>query len=291
MEVINKYKVITDEKLIEYLDIVNLPELREAMEYSVKIGGKRVRPALLLGTYSSLTGSEDFKNVWPFVTALEFIHTYSLIHDDLPAMDDDDFRRGKPTNHKVFGEALAILSGDALLNTAFEVMTNFCTESFERKNLKAMGIITSAAGANGMIKGQVLDMKFENNPNVEIDTLKLIHKHKTGDLIKASILAGVVLAEKEELFDDFKKLSEYLGIAFQIQDDILDCISTFDKLGKPINSDIKNNKTTYVSIYGLEGAKEVYNNYKNEILALTEKLNINNTDLEKIILEILDRES
>ncbi len=291
MEVINKYKVLTDVKLIEYLDIVNLPELREAMEYSVKIGGKRVRPALLLGTYSALTDSEDFTKVWAFVTALEFIHTYSLIHDDLPAMDDDDFRRGKPTNHKVFGEALAILSGDALLNTAFEVMTNYCEESFERKNIKAMGLITSASGANGMIKGQVLDMKFENNPNVEIETLKLIHKHKTGDLIRASILAGVVLADKDDLLEDFEKLSEYLGIAFQIQDDILDCVSTFDKLGKPINSDIKNNKTTYVSIYGLEGAKEVYNNYKDEILALTEKLNIKDTDLDKIILEILDRES
>ncbi len=291
MEIISKYKVITDEKLIEYLDIVNLPELREAMEYSVKIGGKRVRPALLLGTYNALTGSEDFKDVWAFVTALEFIHTYSLIHDDLPAMDDDDFRRGKPTNHKVFGEALAILSGDALLNTAFELMTNYCNLSFERKNLKAMSLITQASGANGMIKGQVLDMKFENNPKVEIETLKLIHKHKTGDLIKASILAGVVLAEKEDLFEDFEKLSEYLGIAFQIQDDILDCVSTFDKLGKPINSDVKNNKTTYVSIYGLDGAKEVYNKYKNEILALTEKLNIKDRDLEKIILEILDRES
>ncbi len=290
MECINKYKVITDEKLIEYLNIVNLTELREAMEYSVKIGGKRVRPALLLGAYNAVTGSENFESVWAFVTALEFIHTYSLIHDDLPAMDDDDFRRGKPTNHKVFGEATAILSGDALLNTAFEGMTKYCLENFEVKNLKAMKIIAEAAGANGMIKGQVLDMKFENNPNVDIETLKLIHNHKTGDLIRASILAGVVLGGKEELYEDFEKLSVYLGIAFQIQDDILDCIGTFDKLGKPINSDIKNNKTTYVSIYGLDGAKEVYNKYKLEILALTEKLDIKNTDLEKIIFEILDRE-
>ncbi len=290
MENINKYKVITDKKLIEYLDIVNQEELREAMEYSVKIGGKRVRPALLLGTYNALTGSEDFESIWAFVAALEFIHTYSLIHDDLPAMDDDDFRRGQPTNHKVFGEAIAILSGDALLNTAIEVMIKYSLESYEIKNLKAMNIITEAAGANGMIKGQVLDMKHENNPNVDIETLKLIHNHKTGDLIKASILAGVVLAEKEELYNDFEKLSNYLGIAFQIQDDILDCVSTFDKLGKPINSDIKNNKTTYVSIYGLDGAKDVYNNYKKEILALTDKLNIQNTNLEKIIFEILDRE-
>ncbi len=290
MENINKYKVITDKKLIEYLDIVNQDELREAMEYSVKIGGKRVRPALLLGTYNSLTDSENFETLWPFVAALEFIHTYSLIHDDLPAMDDDDFRRGQPTNHKVFGEATAILSGDALLNTALEIMAKFCLESFELKNLKAMNIITQAAGANGMIKGQVLDMKYENNPNVDIETLKLIHNHKTGDLIKASILTGVLLADKDELYNEFEKLSNYLGIAFQIQDDILDCVSTFDKLGKPINSDIKNSKTTYVSIYGLDGAKDVYNNYKSKIIDLTAKLNIQNTNLEKIIFEILDRE-
>ncbi len=291
MENILKYKTIIDEKLIKYLEVVNLNELRECMEYSVKIGGKRVRPALLLSTYEALTGKNDFSNVEVFAAALEFIHTYSLIHDDLPAMDNDDFRRGQPTNHKVYGEANAILAGDALLNTAFEIMSTFTLENFEKKNLKALNIIAKASGANGMIKGQILDMQHENNSEVEIETLKKIHEHKTGDLIKASVLAGVVLAEKEELMVYFSKLSEYIGIAFQIQDDILDCTSTFDKLGKPIMSDVKNNKTTYVSIYGLDGAKEVYENYCNEILNLISKVNIQGTDLEKIILEILNRDN
>ncbi len=291
MENILKYKTIIDEKLIKYLDVVNLPELRECMEYSVKIGGKRVRPALLLSTYEALTGKTDYSEVEVFAVALEFIHTYSLIHDDLPAMDNDDFRRGKPTNHKVYGEANAILAGDALLNTAFEIMSSYTLENFEKKNLKALDIITKSAGANGMIKGQILDMKYENNSNVEIDMLKKIHEHKTGDLIKASVLAGVILAEKEELYDDFSKLSEYIGVAFQIQDDILDCTSTFDKLGKPIMSDVKNNKTTYVSIYGLEGAIKVYDEYCNNIKTLISKVNIKGTNLEKIILEILKRDN
>ncbi len=291
MENISKYKTIIDEKLIKYLNVVNLQELRECMEYSVKIGGKRVRPALLLATYEALTGKTKFDEVEIFAAAIEYIHTYSLIHDDLPAMDNDDFRRGKPTNHKVYGEANAILAGDALLNTAFEIMSTFVLENFEKKNLKAFEIIVKASGANGMIKGQILDMKYENNSNVEIDVLKKIHEHKTGDLIKASILAGVILAENEDKFDDFEKLSEDIGIAFQIQDDILDCTSTFDKLGKPIMSDVKNNKTTYVSIYGLEGAIKVYDEYCNEIKALIKKVNIEGTNLEKIILEILKREN
>ncbi len=291
MENILKYKTIIDEKLIEYLEIVELDELRESMEYSVKIGGKRVRPALLLATYEALTGKTDFSNVEVFAVALEYIHTYSLIHDDLPAMDNDDFRRGEPTNHKVYGEANAILAGDALLNTAFEIMSGFILENCEKKYLKALDIIVKASGSNGMIKGQILDMKYENNDSVEIETLKKIHEHKTGDLIKASVLAGVALAEKENLVVYFAKLSEYIGIAFQIQDDILDCTSTFDKLGKPIMSDVKNNKTTYVSIYGLDGAKEVYKNYCNEIIGLIKKVNIEGTDLEKIILEILNRDN
>lgn len=291
MENIGKYKTLVDIYLIDYLQIINLSEIREAMEYSVKIGGKRVRPALLLSTFESLTNSKNFTNIMPFCVALEFIHTYSLIHDDLPAMDNDDFRRGQPTNHKVFGEALAILSGDSLLNTAFEVMSNYCLEDFQIKNIKAMNVITSASGGNGMIKGQVLDMKYESTPNVDIETLKEIHRHKTGDLIKASILSGVILSEKLENFDEFEKLSDYLGIAFQIQDDILDCTSTFDKLGKPINSDIKNEKTTYVSIYGLDGAIEIYSQYRSEIESLILKLGIKGTAIEAVILEILIRES
>ncbi len=291
METIKSYKQIIDNKLIEYLEIIKLEQLKESMSYSIINGGKRVRPALLLSTYEALSDKNNYDDVWTFAIALEFIHTYSLVHDDLPAMDNDDFRRGKPTSHKVFGEDIAILSGDALLNTAFEIMGKFVESNLTINNVKAMNIITEASGANGMIMGQMLDMEYENSSNQDVETLKIIHENKTGKLIKASILSGVILSNKLALINEFEKLSGYLGIAFQIQDDILDCTSTFEKLGKPIKSDIKNNKTTYVSIYGLDGAIDIYNDYKTEIVNIIDRLEMKNTKFEKIILEILRREN
>lgn len=306
MSTINEYKNTIDEKLILNLDLVTLGDLRESMGYSLKNGGKRIRPTLLIATYEAFSLDLDIAEVMPYAVALEYIHTYSLIHDDLPAMDNDDYRRGKLTSHKVFGEANAILAGDALLNTAFEIMAinlgviaekNKKNGKKLKNHIKAMNIITKASGANGMIQGQILDMKYENNElkdNVNLEVLQNIHKHKTGDLIKASIMAGITLSSDNINIDkknNVEKLSEYLGVAFQIQDDILDCTSTFEKLGKPINSDIKNKKTTYVSLFGIDEAKNVYNEYKEKIIYLINKLDIANSNFEKIILEILNREN
>lgn len=313
-KVLVEYKNKIDKQLLAPLEKIELVDLREAMEYSLKNGGKRIRPALLLATYEVFCADEMFcANPLIFANALEYIHTYSLIHDDLPAMDDDDYRRGKLTNHKVFGEATAILAGDGLLNTAFELMgeeiENVSLKNINSKNIdaesilvlkssiEAMNVIVKASGSNGMIQGQVLDMKYEKKDfknDVNLEVLQKIHKHKTGALIKSSILSGFLLSnnkESEYLKDDIIKLSEYLGIAFQIQDDILDCTSTFEKLGKPINSDIKNDKATYVSLLGFKGAKEVYNEYKEKIISIINKLELNNTNLEKIILEILIRDN
>ncbi len=290
MENIKKYKNQIDEKLIEYLDYIEYDELKESMSYSIKNGGKRVRPTLLLATYEAITGSNNFDDTWSFAVALEYIHTYSLIHDDLPAMDNDDYRRGQLTSHKVFGEDVAILTGDALLNTAFEIMSEYTLKNLSVENVKAMNIIAKASGSNGMILGQMLDMKHENTP-IDIKVLEKIHTNKTSELIKASILSGVVLAKNEEMFEEFGKLGDYLGLAFQIKDDILECTSTFEKLGKSTQSDAVNNKSTYVTIYGLEGAEEVYNKYTEEILRIIDKYDIKGTNLGKIIEEILYREN
>lgn len=227
-----------------------------AMNYSVFAGGKRIRPVLMVGACKALGG--DYTQCIDFACAVEFIHTYSLIHDDLPAMDNDDLRRGKPTCHKKFNEAIAILAGDALLNLSFEIMSNIVFEKFERKYAEAMKILSNASGINGMIGGQVVDIDSENK-QVDKETLNYIHKNKTAALITASLKCGAVLAgAPKEQIDIFEKVGLNLGIAFQIKDDILDITSTEDILGKPVFSDEKNNKTTYVSLYGMEKAQEDY---------------------------------
>ncbi|MTI70196.1 MAG: polyprenyl synthetase family protein [Firmicutes bacterium] len=224
----------------------------ESMRYSAFAGGKRLRPILVLKSCELVGG--NIKDAMPFALALEMIHTYSLIHDDLPAMDDDDYRRGKPTNHKVYGESIAILAGDGLLNCAYETMINHITENIEdsKKYIKAFTVIAKASGVYGMIGGQVVDIMSESNSFNE-KTLDFIHKHKTSALIEASIIAGGLIgdANKEEL----KRLKEYgkaIGLSFQIRDDILDIIGNKEKLGKDIGSDQSNKKATFVSLYGLE---------------------------------------
>lgn len=255
-------------------------DLTQIMQYGVLNGGKRIRPVLFLSAYELI--KKDFEKAVNFSCSMEFIHSYSLIHDDLPAMDNDDFRRGKPTCHVKFSHFGAILAGDALLNYAFENMLSNAP-LFESKNLiSAMKIIAEASGNKGMCAGQMDDMK-KTMKNTE--DLKKMYKNKTGALLKASILGGYALAGGDgKNFEILDKFSDILGILFQLKDDILDVTSTKDVLGKPILSDEKNNKMTFVSEYGLDKCVSLLKSYKDEAIALLEKLP-DNTEFFKGITE------
>jgi len=226
--------------------------LSRAMEYSLMAGGKRLRPILLMAAADAINGDgEKFITV---ADALEMIHTYSLIHDDLPAMDDDDWRRGKLTNHKVFGEATAILAGDALLTLAFEVALRQKDVAPEIL-LRVLKEISTAAGAAGMVGGQAIDLRSEGI-QIDFETLKLMHSGKTGALFRASIRSGAILAQaSEKNLEDLTRYAENFGLAFQITDDILDVTGDEKILGKPTGSDEKNLKSTYVSLTSLDAAK------------------------------------
>ncbi|MEE0867037.1 MAG: farnesyl diphosphate synthase [Clostridia bacterium] len=254
MDFSKQLKIYTDlinDELKALIDGKN-GKIYDAMRYSLYAGGKRIRPVITLAAADVLGG--DRKAALLFGCALEMIHTYSLIHDDLPCMDNDELRRGKPTNHAVFGEATAVLAGDALLNFACECIVNGNIEP--HMALKSLKILYNASGAEGMISGQVLDMEAENVP-VDKETLTLLHNKKTGALINAAGALGAISAGKDEnLFYEF---TSSIGLAFQIRDDILDVIGNEKDFGKPINSDTKNNKTTFVTLYSLEGAKEILN--------------------------------
>lgn len=229
----------------------------QAADYSLKAGGKRLRPVLLLEACELFGGTEQ--DAMAFACAMEMIHTYSLIHDDLPAMDDDDFRRGKPTNHVVYGEGMAILAGDGLLNRAYEVMIHSALNSVEFRDryLMAMGTIAEAAGVSGMIAGQVVDLESEHKA-VPLETVDFIHAHKTGAMITASLVAGAIIggANGEEL-EKIRHYGRNIGMAFQIIDDILDITGDQEKLGKDIGSDVEKQKSTYPSILGLEESRKI----------------------------------
>ncbi len=244
--------------LKEYLpsDLQNQNVIGEAMEYSLMAGGKRLRPMLMQEVYKMYGGEGPL--VEPFMAALEMIHTYSLVHDDLPAMDNDDYRRGKKTTHVVYGEDMGILAGDALLNYAFETAaTAFDTYPDDMEKVgKAIALLAKKAGVYGMIGGQVVDVK-ETGKEIDEDTLTFIYRLKTGALIEAAMMVGAVLAgEDDDEVLRMKDIASDIGMAFQIRDDILDVTSTRETLGKPILSDEKNQKMTYVTIHGLERAKE-----------------------------------
>lgn len=235
----------------------------ESARYSVEAGGKRLRPMILKESFQLCKGS-DFNIVKPFMAAIEFIHSYSLVHDDLPAMDNDDYRRGKLTTHKKFGEDFGILAGDALLNHAYETMLNAILSSYSngydkdiifRMN-KAASVIAGKAGIDGMVGGQSLDV-YLTGKDMNKDQLEYIFNLKTGALIEASFMAGGILAGADDnTVDDLCLAGHLVGVAFQIQDDILDIYGSEKELGKPVHSDEKNNKNTYVSLYGLDAAKE-----------------------------------
>lgn len=248
-----------DQQIEKHLNKLQIPEqLKKSMFYSVQAGGKRIRPILLIA--SNQAYDHYLEKTFSSAVALEMIHTYSLIHDDLPAMDNDDYRRGKLTNHKVFSEATAILAGDALLTYSFEVIVDDPNLSSNEK-IKLIKMLSKKSGPKGMVAGQVLDMEAENK-STTLEELENIHKLKTGQLLQFSIMAGAFLgnASKHELIH-LKQFSEYLGLIFQVQDDILDIIGDESKVGKPIGSDADQQKSTYPKLLGLDGAREKKNEY------------------------------
>lgn len=256
-----------------------ISKVDDAMEYSLMAGGKRIRPILLMATAEAL-GSKGY-NYLPVACGLEMIHTYSLIHDDLPCMDDDDYRRGRLTNHKVFGEAMAVLAGDGLLTLAFEVM-------LEQKNVEPAALIETVremamcAGNFGMVGGQGLDLEFEGR-QITPEQLRKLHAGKTGALFIAAIRGGAHLAgATDEQLLALTKFADLLGLAFQITDDILDVEGTEEELGKPVGSDEKNHKSTYVSLYGLEAAHELAAKTVDEALECLEMFGENAEPLREI---------
>ncbi|MBR5507457.1 MAG: polyprenyl synthetase family protein [Clostridia bacterium] len=260
----------------------------DAMNYSVSAGGKRLRPMLMYETYKLFGG--DGEVVKPFMAAMEMIHTYSLVHDDLPAMDNDEYRRGKKTTHAVYGETMGILAGDALLNYAFETAASAFDILFEKRVANAMKVLSEKAGIYGMIGGQVVDIESEGK-KADIDTVEFIHTLKCGALIEASMQIGAILAGVDA--DTEKKIASAgadIGFAFQIQDDILDVTSTTEILGKPVGSDDKNEKSTYVSLKGIDRAKEDVKMLSERALDIISSFENRNEFLEELIKMLIKRE-
>ena len=264
----------------------------EAMNYSVLAGGKRLRPMLMEETYRLFGGNSAV--IEPFMAAMEMIHTYSLVHDDLPAMDNDEYRRGRKTTHVVYGEGMAILAGDGLLNYAFETaLKAFDIEPANQNIGKAMQVLAKKAGIYGMIGGQTADIEAEDMEQNKVtnDLLLFIHKNKTAALIESSMMIGAILAGAKE--DDVKaveKIAYNVGIAFQIQDDILDITSSLEVLGKMTGSDEKNNKVTYVTLNGMEKAKEDVEKLSKEAINLLDSFENKNEFLNQLIEELITRE-
>ena len=260
----------------------------DSASYSLNIGGKRIRPLLMLLTYNMY--KENWREILEFSSAIEMIHTYSLIHDDLPCMDNDDLRRGKPTNHKVYGEDIAVLAGDALLNEAMNVMMKFSL-NHGREALVASQKIAEAAGAEGMMGGQVVDIINEGK-KISEEELRYMHMKKTGALIKVSIVAGAILGNaSEEEIELLEKFGENLGLAFQIKDDILDVIGNTEKLGKKVLSDEENDKTNFISMHGLDYCIKECERLTNESINILDSLSVNTEALKILTKELLDREN
>lgn len=265
-------------------------KIMEAMEYNLMAGGKRIRPMLMRETYEMFGGTKEI--IEPFMAAIEMIHTYSLIHDDLPSMDNDDYRRGRKTTHIVYGEAMAVLAGDALLNCAFETAAKAFDMDEKDSYLigKSLQILGAKAGIYGMIGGQVVDVE-SSGEKIDKDVLDFIYDLKTGALIEASMMIGATLAnatEKEVRI--IENAAKKVGLAFQIQDDILDVTSTKEVLGKPIYSDEKNDKTTYVTLVGFEKAKEQVEKLSAEAITLMKGLNRDNLYLMTLLEKLIYRE-
>lgn len=259
-----------------------------AMNYSVLAGGKRLRPMLMWETYRMFGGRS--KVIEPFMAAIEMIHTYSLVHDDLPAMDNDEYRRGKKTTHAQYGEAMGILAGDGLLNYAFETAVKAFELEPENANIgKALKVLATKAGISGMLGGQCVDVESEGKP-VTQETLQFIYQLKTGALLESSMLIGAILAgatkgEQKQV----EQAAGELGLAFQIQDDILDVTSTTEVLGKPVGSDEKNHKTTWVTLWGLEKARQDVERLSKQSVKRMDDLVVKNEFLINLMLELIQR--
>ena len=257
----------------------------DAASYSLNVGGKRIRPILFMLVYFMYKGED--KEVIVMAAAIEMIHTYSLIHDDLPCMDNDDLRRGKPTNHKVYGENIAVLAGDALLNEAMILLMDFSIKH-GKDALVAAREIAYAAGADGMIGGQVVDIINEGK-RISKEELNYMHLKKTGELIRSSIVAGAILAEADKSeIDLLNKFGMNLGLAFQIKDDILDVTGDVEKLGKNTLADV--NKSNFITMYGLEECKVMCEDLTAECITILDKISVNTDILKELTIELLKRD-
>ena len=265
--------------------------IMDAMSYSMLAGGKRLRPMLMQETYRLFGGADSV--IEPFMAAIEMIHTYSLVHDDLPAMDNDEYRRGRKTTHVVYGEDMGILTGDALLNYAFETAASAFETAPEKSLLigKAIRILGQKAGIYGMIGGQVVDVK-SSGKKIDGEKLEFIYRLKTGALIEASMMIGAVLAgADDESVQVVEEIAAKVGMAFQIQDDILDVTSTVEELGKNINSDAENEKTTYVTLMGVEAAREEADRYYRRALAQLDALPLDAAPVRELFDQLMKRKN
>ncbi|WP_329610109.1 farnesyl diphosphate synthase [Pseudalkalibacillus berkeleyi] len=288
LELLQEKKSFIDDILPQKVENMDSPSsLKESMLYSILAGGKRLRPTLLLMTIDAF--DQDSKLGIDVACAVEMIHTYSLIHDDLPSMDDDDFRRGSLTNHKIYGEALAILAGDGLLTHAFEVISKSeCLDSHSKVDLISQ--LAKASGPEGMVGGQVADLEGEGK-SLTIEALENIHKKKTGALLSFSIYAGAKIAGgTKEQMNHLAQFAKLLGLAFQIQDDILDIEGDETKIGKPIGSDVQNNKSTYPHLLTMDGAKEQLLKVVKEAKSHLYKANVNHEWLEHFTDYMISRD-
>ncbi len=277
----NKLIEKVDKALDEYLEIKYPEDIFKAMKYTVTLPGKRLRPVMCLEACRIFGGNMD--DALPTACAIEMLHAQSLIHDDLPCMDNDDFRRGKPSNHKVFGEAVAVLAGDALLSFAPQLIIEKSKNLSSETIIKVLHEYTQTAGAYGLIAGQVVDIESENKGIKNPEVLDFIHTHKTADLFRLSLKAGAIIAGADNnALEEMDNLAQKFGLAFQIYDDILDEISSFEEMGKTVGKDKNSNKLTYVSLYGLEKAEEKLNILFNEVYDIINKYN---SDIFKTIVD------
>ena len=276
-----KFIKLVDEHLEKFMDIKYPESIFNSMKYTVTLPGKRLRPVMCLEACRFFGG--NIEDAIPTACAIEMLHAQSLIHDDLPCMDNDDFRRGKPSNHKVFGEAIAVLAGDALLSYGPQLIIEKSKNLSSDVILKVLNEYTKIAGVYGLIAGQVVDIESENKNITDSETLEFIHTHKTADLFRLALKSGAIIAGADENgIKDMDDLAQKFGLAFQIYDDILDEISTFEELGKTVGKDKDAHKLTYTSLYGLDVAKEKLNSLFEEVYVIIDKYH---SDILKQIVE------
>lgn len=294
IESYDEYKAIIDEHLVSYIPCIDCKSssLRNSMEYSLTAGGKRLRSVLLLAACEFAGGT--YKEALPYAIAMEYIHTYSLIHDDLPCMDNDDLRRGLPTNHKVYGDGIATLAGDGLLNTAFELMAKDMTLYFDdlealKKRIRAMHVLAKSAGVRGMVAGQVSDIENENR-ECSSEMLDYIHLNKTGALIVGSVQAGLYLGGADDnMIKNLTSYAENMGLAYQIADDILDVRGNAEIMGKKTGADAEHAKVTYVSLNGLEKSEEKLKELTNNAIEAIEEYYDNAIFFKDLVITLASR--